>query len=119
MYLIRHGQLNNEKPGILLDGKQYDVSAIKEDYNEQFFETGGLSRLKTFLETNKGKLPELPAGTRLGSPVARPSKIVCIGLNYVDHAKETNATPPPVDSAAVRKGARCWKVQTRCMVLVS
>jgi 2,4-diketo-3-deoxy-L-fuconate hydrolase len=95
MYLIRHGQLNKEKPGILLDGKQYDLSGLNEDYNEQFFETGGLRRVIQFVEQNKGKLPELAKDARLGSPVARPSKIVCIGLNYIDHAKETNATPPP------------------------
>jgi 2,4-diketo-3-deoxy-L-fuconate hydrolase len=95
MLLIRHGQLNKEKPGIVIDGKQYDCSGLNEDYNEQFFGTGGLARLTAFLQTNKAKLPELPAGTRLGSPIARPSKIVCIGLNYIDHAKETNATPPP------------------------
>jgi 2-keto-4-pentenoate hydratase/2-oxohepta-3-ene-1,7-dioic acid hydratase in catechol pathway len=95
MYLIRHGQLNKEKPGILLDGKQYDLSGLNEDYNEQFFETGGLRRVIQFVEKNKGKLPELAKDARLGSPVARPSKIVCIGLNYIDHAKETNATPPP------------------------
>jgi 2-keto-4-pentenoate hydratase/2-oxohepta-3-ene-1,7-dioic acid hydratase in catechol pathway len=95
MLLIRHGQPDNEKPGILLDGKQYDASAFNEDYNEKFFATDGLRRLKTFVDQNKGKLPELPKDTRLGSPVARPSKIVCIGLNYIDHAKETNATPPP------------------------
>jgi len=95
MLLIRHGQLNKEKPGIILDGKQYDLSAFGEDYNENFFETGGLRRLVQFVEKNKGQLPELPKDARLGSPIARPSKIVCIGLNYIDHAKETNATPPP------------------------
>lgn len=95
MKLIRHGELNKEKTGIVLDGKFYDTSAFGEDYNETFFETGGLGRLKGFLEKNKGKLPMLPEGVRLGSPVARPSKIVCIGLNYVDHARETGATPPP------------------------
>src|SRR5215469_11011502 len=95
MLLIRHGQPNKEKPGIILDGRQYDTSALQEDYNEQFFESGGLERLSTFVAANKARLPELAAGTRLGSPVARPSKIVCIGLNYIDHARETGATPPP------------------------
>ena len=95
MLLIRHGASPKEKTGIVLDGRYYDTSGFGEDYNEQFFETGGLDRLKTFVEKNKTQLKELPAGTRLGSPIARPSKIVCIGLNYVDHAKETNATPPP------------------------
>jgi 2,4-didehydro-3-deoxy-L-rhamnonate hydrolase len=93
MLLIRHGTPDHEKPGIVLDTKNYDASTFGEDYNEQFFATGGLQRLKTFIEKNK--LRELAAGTRLGSPIARPSKIVCIGLNYIDHAKETNATPPP------------------------
>jgi 2,4-didehydro-3-deoxy-L-rhamnonate hydrolase len=51
--------------------------------------------LKAFVEKNRAALKELPAGARLGSPVARPSKIVCIGLNYIDHARETGATPPP------------------------
>jgi 2-keto-4-pentenoate hydratase/2-oxohepta-3-ene-1,7-dioic acid hydratase in catechol pathway len=93
MLLIRHGAPDHEKTGIAIDGKFFDTSGLKEDYNEHFFATNGLERLKTFIAKNK--LEQLPEGTRLGSPVARPSKIVCIGLNYVDHAKETNATPPP------------------------
>jgi len=95
MKLIRHGELNKEKTGIVLSDKYYDTSSFGEDYNEQFFESGGLARLKAFVDKNKGSLAELPAGVRLGSPIARPSKIVCIGLNYADHARETGATPPP------------------------
>jgi len=95
MKLIRHGSINKEKTGVVIGDTYYDSSAFGEDYNELFFETGGLERLKAFVEKNKGSLPVLPAGVRLGSPVARPSKIVCIGLNYVDHARETGATPPP------------------------
>jgi 2,4-diketo-3-deoxy-L-fuconate hydrolase len=95
MKLIRHGELGKEKTGIVLDNKFYDTAAFGEDYDENFFGSGGLTRLKVFVEKNKGTLPSLPAGKRLGSPVARPSKIVCIGLNYVDHARETGATPPP------------------------
>jgi len=95
MKLIRYGQLSQEKTGVELGGKYYDTSALGEDYNERFFETGGLARLKTFLDQNAGKLNEIPAGSRLGSPIARPSKIVCIGLNYADHAKETGAAIPP------------------------
>jgi 2,4-diketo-3-deoxy-L-fuconate hydrolase len=95
MLLIRHGAPDQEKTGIVLDGRNYDTSAFGEDYNEQFFATGGLDRLKAFVEKNKKELKPLPANTRLGSPIGRPSKIVCIGLNYIDHAKETNATPPP------------------------
>jgi len=95
MKLIRHGVINKEKTGIVLNDTYYDTSAFGEDYNEAFFESGGLERLRAFVEKNKGSLPLLPEGVRLGSPVARPSKIVCIGLNYVDHARETGATPPP------------------------
>jgi len=95
MKLIRHGELNNEKTGIILDNISYDTSAFGEDYNEKFFETNGLERLKAWVMRNLGALPALQEGVRLGSPIARPSKIVCIGLNYVDHARETGATPPP------------------------
>ena len=62
--------------------------------NEDFFETGGIGRLENFLKENKDNLPKIVSNIRLGSPVCRPSKIVCIGLNYADHAKETNAAIP-------------------------
>ncbi|MHA6247136.1 fumarylacetoacetate hydrolase family protein [Pontibacter sp. CAU 1760] len=94
MKLIRFGEPDKEKTGIMLDDAYYDTSAFGEDYNEQFFQTDGLSRLQEFVENNKGKLNRIPEGSRLGSPVARPSKIVCIGLNYADHAKETGAKLP-------------------------
>ncbi|MBS1607255.1 MAG: fumarylacetoacetate hydrolase family protein, partial [Bacteroidetes bacterium] len=94
MKLIRFGELNKEKPGVIIDGIKYDASAFGEDYNEAFFEKDGLSRLKKFIDSNKSSLPEIKDGVRLGSPVARPSKILCIGLNYADHARETGATPP-------------------------
>ena len=94
MKLIRFGELNKEKPGIIIDDKYYDTSSFGEDYNEQFFETDGLNRLKFFVESNTNSLPEVSKDVRLGSPVARPSKIICIGLNYANHAKETNAEVP-------------------------
>lgn len=94
MKLIRFGNPGHEKPGVLIDGKQLDVSAHFDDYNEAFFAEDGLNRLADVIRELGAELPEIPAGIRLGAPVARPSKIVCIGLNYIDHAKETNATPP-------------------------
>ena len=94
MKLIRFGELNKEKPGIIIDDIYYDVSSFGEDYNEAFFENDGLDRLQKFIEGNEQKMPQLSKGTRLGSPVARPSKIICIGLNYAEHAKETNAPIP-------------------------
>ncbi|MDB5246573.1 MAG: fumarylacetoacetate hydrolase family protein [Segetibacter sp.] len=94
MKLIRFRESNKEKPGIVLNDDYYDVSSFAEDFNEQFFESDGLSRLEQFVEQNKGQLTKLAADVPLGSPIARPSKIICIGLNYIDHARETGATPP-------------------------
>jgi 2,4-diketo-3-deoxy-L-fuconate hydrolase len=93
MKLIRFGEVGKEKPGILIGEKRFDVSSIVTDYNETFFEENGLEKLKKALETNP-ILPEVDSNVRLGSPVARPSKIICIGLNYVDHCLETNAPIP-------------------------
>lgn len=93
MKLIRFGAAGKEKPGVLVGEKRYDVSSIVSDYNEAFFEENGLEKLHKALESNPS-LPEVDAQVRLGSPVARPSKIICIGLNYVDHCKETNAPIP-------------------------
>ena len=93
MKLIRFGEVGKEKPGILIGEKRCDVSSIVTDYNEAFFENDGLEKLKKALESNP-VLPEVDAAVRLGSPVARPSKIICIGLNYVDHCLETNAPIP-------------------------
>lgn len=94
MKLIRYGAPGKEKTGVIINDTKYDTSAFSEDYNEQFFENDGLNRLKKFLADNEGKLPKVADGERLGSPIARPSKILCIGLNYADHARETNAQVP-------------------------
>ncbi len=94
MKLIRFGEINNEKTGVILNDDYIDTSSFGEDYDERFFGTGGLKRLEEFLQSIGDKLPKIPANARLGSPVARPSKIICIGLNYSDHAKETNLTLP-------------------------
>ncbi len=94
MKLIRFGEPGQEKPGFIVANKRYDVSAYVKDYNEDFFEYDGLAGLKKIIQDNIGNLPEVSATIRLGSPVARPSKIICIGLNYIDHAKETNSPIP-------------------------
>ncbi len=94
MKLIRFGEINKEKTGIIINDDYYDTSSFGEDYNEHFFETDGLNRLQKFVESNKEELPKVSKDMRLGSPVGRPSKIICIGLNYADHARETNAAIP-------------------------
>ena len=95
MKLIRFGEKGKEKPGLLLeDDTRIDISAVVEDYNESFFADDGLSRLATWLESNADNAPKVGSDVRLGSALARPSKLVCIGLNYVDHAKEANLKIP-------------------------
>jgi 2-keto-4-pentenoate hydratase/2-oxohepta-3-ene-1,7-dioic acid hydratase in catechol pathway len=102
--LIRFGDPQKEKPGLILeDGKKYDVSSFGEDYTEEFFATDGLSRLKKWLKNktqdpaarNSHYLPTINDTARLGPPVSRPGKIVCIGFNYKDHARETGKQIPP------------------------
>lgn len=94
MKLIRWGNPGKEKPGVIINDTKYDVSAFGGDYDEQFFANAGLERLEEFVKANRNDLYAIPDGARIGSPIARPSKIVCIGLNYADHARETNATIP-------------------------
>jgi 2,4-diketo-3-deoxy-L-fuconate hydrolase len=95
MKLIRFGQPGQEKPGVLIDNKRYDVSGFIPDYNETFFEMDGLGKLRAILNEHQTNLPDVDDDERLGSPVAGPSKLLCIGLNYADHAKETGAPLPP------------------------
>ena len=95
MKLIRHGEVGKEKPGVLLgDGTRIDVSGFGSDYNEAFFRNGGLDSLAGWLKTNASSAPRVPTSVRWGSAVCRPSKIVCIGLNFRDHANETGAQIP-------------------------
>ena len=96
MKLIRKGEPYEESPGIVLpDGREVDVSSFGEDYDEVFFETDGLIRLESWLNENQNDLPPFPENIRYGSPIGRPSKIVCIGLNYDDHARESGMEIPP------------------------
>ncbi len=95
MKLIRYRQNDQVKTGVVISEKYFDTSAFGEDYNEHFFETDCLNRLQKFVQEYENDLPPVPANVVLDCPVARPSKIVCIGLNYADHAKETGAATPP------------------------
>ena len=94
MKLIRFGELNKERPGVRINELNYDVSGFINDYDEEFFGNDGLPHLVWMVEQQKTILPKLPGGIRIGSPVARPSKIICIGLNYIDHARETGMAIP-------------------------
>ena len=92
MKLIRFGKEGQEKPGVHIDGKNYDVSPFVKDYDESFFTNQGIEKLTAVIA--KEKLVPINDRERIGSSVARPSKILCIGLNYAKHAKETGAAIP-------------------------
>jgi 2,4-diketo-3-deoxy-L-fuconate hydrolase len=95
MRLIRFGAPGRETPGLLLgDGTRVDASSFGSDWDEGFFASDGLARLASWVREKAGSLPHVPEAERLGPCIARPSKIVCIGLNYADHARETGARIP-------------------------
>ena len=91
MKLCRFGDKGKERPGVWMgDGRILDVRALAfhiEDFNEHFFEHYGFEQLKLLLADPGAKFISAE-GIRLGPPVARPSKIICVGANYADHAKE-------------------------------
>lgn len=132
MKLIRFGTVGNELPGVEVNGVRYDVSALVHDYDEKFFATDGLTVLRKALAQNP-ELPVVSNDVRLGAPLGRPSKIVCIGLNYADHALETGAEPPkepvvflksttaicgPFDEVVIPRGSQKtdWEVEV-CVVI--
>lgn len=95
MKLIRFGEVGKEKPGIILaNGTKIDVSDFGGDYDEFFFGNNGLQRLKDWLKINKENCPVIDKSIRLGVPLVRPSKIVCVGLNYTKHAEESGMEIP-------------------------
>lgn len=95
MKLIRFGPKGKELPGIKIDDSTYiDVSAFINDYNESFFENNDLEKLKKWLSINIDSCPKISNKTRLGPPLVRPSKIICVGLNYSKHANESGMDVP-------------------------
>ena len=92
MKLIRYGEVGQEKPGVIINEEYFDVSAFVTDYNEDFFAGDAINQLKEHIKS--ADLIKINNDVRLGPALARPSKIICIGLNYKDHAAETNAPIP-------------------------
>jgi 2-keto-4-pentenoate hydratase/2-oxohepta-3-ene-1,7-dioic acid hydratase in catechol pathway len=134
MKLIRFGKQGEEKPGIQLDnGNLIDVSSKFHDYDEKFFSSGGIEILKEWLNENQESAPKLDDSVRLGPPIARPSKIICIGLNFKDHAEEsgfetpeepvifgkaTSALSGPNDNIVIPKGSEQtdWEVELAVII---
>ena len=95
MKLIRFGEIGREKPGVLLeDGTRLDASGFGANYDEEFFANGGLTKLRNWLAKQGGSALHVRGSVRLGPPICRPSKIVCIGLNFRDHAEESGMDIP-------------------------
>tara|TARA_B110000261_G_scaffold110299_1_gene123420 strand:+ start:2208 stop:3062 length:855 start_codon:yes stop_codon:yes gene_type:complete len=95
MKLIRFGAINEEKPGVFLaNGTKLDVSAFGHDYDEAFFGENGIEKLQDWLKNNQDSCPIVGNDVRLGPPLMRPSKIVCVGLNYAQHAAESGMDVP-------------------------
>ena len=134
MKLIRFGAINHEKPGVLLaDGTKIDISAFGQDYDEAFFGSNGIDKLQEWLGANKNSCPMVADNVRLGPPLVRPSKIVCVGLNYAKHAAESGMDIPeepvlffkassaivgPNDSIVIPKGSEKtdWEVELAIVI---
>lgn len=94
MKLMRLGEPGGERPAVLLDSDRYlDVSDVVDDFDEEFFGSGGLARLTEAVTRGRFEARQF-AGERIGAPIARPHQILCIGLNYSDHAAETGQRVP-------------------------
>jgi len=128
MLLFRFGEKDQEKPGVVIGDARKDCSAHFADWNREFFNNNGLEKLKSLVNDEGGNLPDVPDGIRYGSCVARPGTLMCIGLNYSDHAEESGMEPPsepvifqkvsnavigPYDDVIIPKGSRKtdWEVE--------
>jgi 2-keto-4-pentenoate hydratase/2-oxohepta-3-ene-1,7-dioic acid hydratase in catechol pathway len=103
MKLFRFGQPGKEKPGILIDGKRKDLSSIVSDLDRHFFQSNGIELLQKALSANP-QLPDVAEEERWGACIARPGKVICIGLNYSDHARESGM-PIPAEPIVFQKGS--------------
>ncbi|MED7949004.1 fumarylacetoacetate hydrolase family protein [Streptomyces sp. BE20] len=133
MKLIRLGPAGSERPAVLAgDGRLYDLTPLTGDIDGAFLASDGIARAARALAA--GELPPLDGdGLRVGAPIARPGKVVCIGLNYRDHAEETGAEPPerpvvfmkaadtvvgPYDTVLVPRGSQKtdWEVELAVVI---
>ncbi|MBX2873496.1 MAG: fumarylacetoacetate hydrolase family protein [Saprospiraceae bacterium] len=94
MRLIRFGEKHQEKPGIMFGEQRKDCSAHFTDWNHDFFQNGGLVELQALVDKEGANLPDVPENARWGSPIPRPGMIMCVGLNYADHAAEAGMDIP-------------------------
>ena len=94
MKLVRFGPAGLEKPGLLEDGIRYGLNGLISDFDERFFSQDGGEELAQLFNTRREKMPLVSETERWGAPLARPSKLICIGLNYAAHARESGMEIP-------------------------
>lgn len=94
MKLVRFGPAGLEKPGLLEDGIRYGLNGLISDFDERFFSQDGGEELAQLFSTRREKMPLVSETERWGAPLARPSKLICIGLNYAAHARESGMEIP-------------------------
>jgi 2-keto-4-pentenoate hydratase/2-oxohepta-3-ene-1,7-dioic acid hydratase in catechol pathway len=134
MKLLRFGPPGEERPGVVAsDGRRLDVSAFVSDFDGAFFSSDGPARLTKWLDQNVSSCPVVDPGVRLGPCVAKPSKLVCIGLNYAKHAAESGMEKPkepviffkattaingPNDDVVIPKGSKKtdWEVELAVVI---
>ncbi len=134
MKLIRFGDAGKEKPGVLLsDGSRLDASGFGSDYDEAFFERDGLAALRKWFDGGGLSGPRVDSSVRLGPPICRPSKIICIGANFHQHAieaglgipkepvvffKSTTSLAGPNDDVIIPRGAEKvdWEVELAVVI---
>lgn len=133
MKLCRFGESGSEKPAVMAGDQRLDVSAFGEDFDEHFFGSRGPERLQTWLDQHASQCAHVPSDARHASAICRPSKIVCIGRNYKEHAEETGAKLPsepilflkatsalsgPYDNLVLPRGSRKtdWEVELAVVI---
>ncbi|MEM1210914.1 MAG: fumarylacetoacetate hydrolase family protein [Planctomycetota bacterium] len=135
MKLIRVGNKGQERPALLReDGSRIDASAVTHDYTPEFFADNGIDRLLTWAAANAKSAPELDTAARLGPPISRPGKLICVGLNYHAHAKESGMDAPaepvlffkattavcgPNDNVVIPRGSTKTDWEVELAVLIS
>lgn len=108
MKIIRHGEAGHESPGVLTeDGQMIDASGEFREFDEGFFACGGLASLKTWIDAGCPGGHVVDPDVRIGAPIARPSKLVCVGKNYADHAKEFGGGVPDEPVLFMKASTAC------------
>ncbi len=133
MKLVRYGDAGMESPAVIVDGKMIDAESEFHQFDEGFFACGGMAAIESWVEDGCPGGFEVEEGVRIGTPICRPSKIVCVGANYADHAKELGGESPlepvlfmkassafsgPYDDVEIPNGSTCLDYEVELAVVI-